>query len=69
MQGYKNGQTPYIEFITKAPELIVAEITGMKHSKIKKENLDIYSSRVKDKEALNKKKDDIINFINQNLKV
>ena len=39
------------------------------NSKIKKENLDIYSSRVKDKEALNKKKDDIINFINQNLKV
>ena len=38
------------------------------NSKIRKENMDLYSSRIKDKES-NKKKDDIINFINQNLKV
>ena len=39
------------------------------NSKIKKENLDIYASRMKNREAMNKKKDDIINFINQNLRV
>lgn len=39
------------------------------NAKIKKENLDVYTSRIKSKEAMNKKKDDIINFINQNLRV
>ena len=39
------------------------------NSKIKKENLDVYTSRMRNKEAMNKKKDDIINFINQNLRV
>lgn len=39
------------------------------NSKIKKENLEVYASRMKNKEAMNKKKDDIINFINQNLRV
>ena len=39
------------------------------NAKIKKENLEIYASKVKNKEAANKKKDEIINFINQNLKV
>ncbi|MBI3034713.1 hypothetical protein HYY71_00175 [Candidatus Woesearchaeota archaeon] len=39
------------------------------NAKIKKENFDIYSSRLKNKEAFDKKKDDIINFINQNLRV
>ena len=39
------------------------------NAKIKRENLDVYTSRVKSKEAMNKKKDDIINFINQNLRV
>ena len=39
------------------------------NARIKKENLDVYSSRIKSKEAMNKKKDDIINFINQNLRV
>ena len=38
------------------------------NAKIKKENFDIYESRVKSKEV-NKKVDDIINFINQNLRV
>ena len=38
------------------------------NSKIKKDNLDLYSSRIKVKES-NKKKEDIINFINQNLRV
>lgn len=38
------------------------------NAKIKKENLDLYNSRIRNKDA-NKKKDDIINFINQNLKV
>lgn len=39
------------------------------NAKIKKENLDVYSSRIKSKESISKKKDDIINFINQNLRV
>ena len=39
------------------------------NSKIKKENLDLYVSKIKSKESSNKNKDDIINFINQNLKV
>lgn len=39
------------------------------NARIKKENLDIYASRIKSKEIMNKKKDDIINFINQNLRV
>ena len=38
------------------------------NARIKKENLDLYTSKIRSKEA-NKKKDDIINFINQNLKV
>ena len=38
------------------------------NAKTKKENLDLYESRAKTKDT-NKKKDDIINFINQNLKV
>src|SRR3989344_4677064 len=45
MQDYKNGETSYIEFITKAPELIVAEITGMKQAKIKKEMKDFLVKR------------------------
>ncbi len=36
--------------------------------KIRKENFDIYATRLKEKEAGSKNKDDIINFINQNLK-
>lgn len=39
------------------------------NSKIKKENLDLYASKLKSKESSDKKKDDIINFINQNLRV
>lgn len=39
------------------------------NAKIKKENLDLYASKIKSKEATDKKKDDIINFINQNLRV
>ncbi|MBI2660062.1 hypothetical protein HYX07_02780, partial [Candidatus Woesearchaeota archaeon] len=39
------------------------------NSRIKKENLDIYASKVRNKEAADKRKDDIINFINQNLRV
>ena len=39
------------------------------NARIKKENLDTYASRIRDKEAMSKKKDDIINFINQNLRV
>ena len=39
------------------------------NSKIKKENTDTYTSRLKSKESMDKKKDDIINFINQNLRV
>ena len=39
------------------------------NSRIKKENSDIYTSKIRNKEAADKKKDDIINFINQNLRV
>ena len=39
------------------------------NSKIKKENLDLYASKLKSRESSDKKKDDIINFINQNLRV
>ena len=39
------------------------------NSKIRKENLDLYASKIKSKESHDKNKDDIINFINQNLKV
>jgi len=39
------------------------------NARIKKENLDLYASRLKEKGAMDKKKDDIINFINQNLRV
>ncbi|GEM_PF-2226069 len=39
------------------------------NSRIRKDNLEIYSSRIRSKETNNKKKDEIINFINQNLKV
>ena len=38
------------------------------NSKIKKDNLDLYSTRVKVKDS-NKKKEEIINLINQNLRV
>ena len=39
------------------------------NSRIKKENLDLYTSRLKNRESADKKKDEIINFINQNLRV
>lgn len=39
------------------------------NAKIKKDNLELYMSKIKSKEASNKNKDDIINFINQNLRV
>lgn len=39
------------------------------NAKIKKENTDVYSSRIKNRELTEKRKDDIINFINQNLRV
>ena len=39
------------------------------NSRIKKENLDLYTSKIKNREAADKKKDEIINFINQNLRV
>ena len=39
------------------------------NSKIRKDNIDTYNSKIKSKESHDKGKDDIINFINQNLKV
>ena len=39
------------------------------NTKIRKDNLDTYNSKVKSKESHDKNKDDIINFINQNLRV
>jgi len=38
------------------------------NSKIRKDNLDLYVTKIKNREATNKNKDDIINFINQNLR-
>lgn len=46
----------------------VNEKISRANSKIKKENLNLYESKIKNKEA-NKKKDEIINFINMNLRV
>lgn len=39
------------------------------NAKIKKENLDLYATKIRNKEASDKRKDEIINFINQNLRV
>ena len=39
------------------------------NAKLKRENLDLYGSRIKDKESSNTEKDDIINFMNQNLRI
>ena len=39
------------------------------NARIKRENLDLYTSRLKSRETADKKKEDIINFINQNLRV
>ena len=39
------------------------------NSKIRKENIDLYTERIKRKELADKKKEDIINLINQNLRV
>ena len=39
------------------------------NAKIKKDNLELYDSKIKSKESMNKSKDEIINFINQNLRV
>ena len=39
------------------------------NNKIKKDNFELYESRIKNKESNNKNKDEVINFINQNLRV
>ena len=39
------------------------------NAKIKKDNLELYAAKIRNKEAMNKNKDEIINFINQNLRV
>ncbi len=39
------------------------------NSKIRKDNIDIYNIKSRNKEASDREKDDIINFINMNLKV
>ena len=46
----------------------VNEKISRTNSRIKKENMDIYNSRMKDNNS-DKKKEEIINFINQNLRV
>lgn len=46
----------------------INEKIGRTNSRIKKENVDLYSARIKSKTET-KKKEDIINLINQNLKV
>ena len=39
------------------------------NSRIRKDNLETYNSKIKSRESHDKNKDDLINFINQNLKV
>lgn len=39
------------------------------NSKIKRENIDLYASRIRDRQTEDKRKEEIINFINQNLRV
>jgi len=39
------------------------------NSKIRKDNIDLYLSKMKSKESADKEKDEIINFLNQNLRV
>ncbi len=39
------------------------------NARIKKDNLDLFASKIKSKESTNRNKDEIINFINQNLRV
>ena len=39
------------------------------NSKIRKDNIGLYLSKMKSKESTDKEKDEIINFLNQNLKV
>ena len=39
------------------------------NARIKKDNLDLFASKIRNKEASNRNKDELINFINQNLRV
>ena len=39
------------------------------NSKIRRDNIDVYTAKAKNREASDKEKDEIINFINMNLKV
>ena len=62
-----NEMTNKVNMVVTRLNKINDRITRI-NSRIKKENLELYTSKIRSKEA-NKKKDDIINFINQNLKV
>ena len=62
-----NEMTNKVNMVVTRLNKINDRITRI-NARIKKENLDLYTSKIRSKEA-NKKKDDIINFINQNLKV
>ena len=60
----KNKLNTLITRLNKINEKIT-RING----RIKKDNYEIYTARVREKSAKDKNKDDIINFINQNLRV
>ena len=62
-----NEMTNKVNMVVTRLNKINDRITRI-NARIKKENLELYTSKIRSKEA-NKKKDDIINFINQNLKV
>ena len=62
-----NEMTNKVNMVVTRLNKINDRITRI-NARIKKENLDLYTSKIRSKEA-NKKKDNIINFINQNLKV
>ena len=62
-----NEMTNKVNMVVTRLNKINDRITRI-NARIKKENLELYTSKIRSKES-NKKKDDIINFINQNLKV
>ena len=63
-----NEMTSKINMMVTRLNKINERITRI-NAKIKKENLDLYESRAKGKQLGSKTKDEIVNFINQNLRV
>ena len=61
--GLKNKLNMVINRLNKVNEKI-----SRINSKIKKDNIDLFTLRIKDK-AIDKRKEEIVNIINQNLRV